>query len=62
MNILIYNKQHWGLESEGDTAQGPAELVGTKTYMCSPTSCIIGNSFQPASMTFPEFQRAESSS
>ena len=33
MNILIYNKEHWGLESEGDTAQGPVELVGTKTYL-----------------------------
>ena len=62
MNILIYSKEHWGLESEGDIAQGPVELMGTKTYLSPPTSCNPGNSFQSASVTFPEFQRADSSS
>ena len=59
---------HWGMldfqiviYSYDDTEQGPVGLLGKSPFV-SPISLIIGNSLPSASMTYPEFQWADSSS
>ena len=59
---------HWGMldfqiviYSYDDTEQGLVGLLGKSPFV-SPISLIIGNSLPSASMTYPEFQWADSSS
>ena len=49
------------LASPSDTMQGSVGLLDTETF-CVPISLIMGNSLHSSSMTFPEFQWADSSS
>ena len=58
--LMKFSQQPWKIDVV-DTMQGPVGLLGTSLSVF-PISLIIGNSLHPASMTFPEFQQANSSS